>query len=104
MLLSLTTKVAPTVTVPGMLEALTSVATGFTPLVTGLGNVFGKTHDYRKVCKRMDYYCSTSPGGIWVIVFISSKGRHYDEDDRINSGERQDLAKSYSGGNKYIRG
>jgi hypothetical protein len=40
-LLSLTIKVALTVTAPGMLEALASVATGFTPLVTGLGNVFG---------------------------------------------------------------
>jgi hypothetical protein len=39
-LLSLTTKVALTVTTPGMLEALTSVSTGFTNLVTGLGNVF----------------------------------------------------------------
>jgi hypothetical protein len=39
-LLSLTTKVALTVTAPGMLEALTSVATKFTPLVMALGNVF----------------------------------------------------------------
>jgi hypothetical protein len=39
-LLSLTSKVALTVTAPGMLEALTSVATGFTPLVMGPGNVF----------------------------------------------------------------
>jgi uncharacterized protein YhhL (DUF1145 family) len=35
MLLSLTTKVALTVMAPGMLEALTSVATRFIPLVTG---------------------------------------------------------------------
>jgi hypothetical protein len=40
MLLSLTTKVALTVTAPGMLEALTSIATRFTPLVMGLGNIF----------------------------------------------------------------
>jgi hypothetical protein len=86
------------VTAPGMLEAIASVATRFTPLVTGLGNVFGKTHDYRKVRKCTDYRCSTSPGGIRVIVFIFSQGRHYCKDDRINDGERQDLVKSYSGG------
>jgi hypothetical protein len=40
MLLSLTTKVALKVTAPGMLEALTSVTTGFVPLVMGLGNIF----------------------------------------------------------------
>jgi hypothetical protein len=39
-LLSLTTKVALMVTTPGMLMALTSITTGLTPLVTGLGNVF----------------------------------------------------------------
>jgi amino acid transporter len=105
-LLSLTTKVALTVTAPGMLEALASVATGSTLLVTGLGNVFGKTHRYKKVRKRIYYHCSTSPGGIWVIVFIFSQGRHYDKDNRINRGERQDLVKSYSGGitNKDIWG
>jgi hypothetical protein len=86
MLLSLTTKVALTVTAPGMLEALTSIATRFTPLVTGLGNVFGKTRDYRKIRKRTYYHCSTSSGGIQVIVFIFSQWRHYDKDDGINSG------------------
>jgi hypothetical protein len=45
----------------------TSVAVGFTPLVIGLGNVWGKTHDHRKVRKRTDYRCSTSPGGIRVL-------------------------------------
>jgi hypothetical protein len=49
------------------LLAPTSVAGGFTPLVTGLGNAWGKTHDHRKVRKRMDYRCSTSPGGIRVV-------------------------------------
>jgi hypothetical protein len=43
-LLSLTIKVALTVMTPGMLEALASVATGFTPLVTGLGNVWWVKH------------------------------------------------------------
>jgi hypothetical protein len=43
-LLSFTTKVALTVMAPGMLEALTSVATRFTPLVTGLGNVVRVKH------------------------------------------------------------
>jgi hypothetical protein len=66
----------------------------------GLGNVFGKTHNHGKVRKRTDYHCSTSPGGIRVIVFIFSQGRHYDKDDRINNGERQDFVKSYSGGNE----
>jgi hypothetical protein len=27
----------------------------------------GKTHDHRKVCKRTDYRCSTSPAGIRVV-------------------------------------
>jgi hypothetical protein len=89
--LSLTTKVAFTVTALGMLGALTSVATGFTPLVTGLGNVFGKTHDHKKVRKHTDYRSSTSPGGIQVIVFIFSQGRYYDKDDRINGGENTRL-------------
>jgi hypothetical protein len=83
-----------------MLDALASIATGFTPLVTGLGNVFDKTQDHRKGCKRTDYCCSTSPDGIQVIVFIFSRGRHYDKNDRINGGECQDLVKSYSGGNE----
>jgi hypothetical protein len=86
-LLRLTTKFALMVTALGMIEALTSVATGFRPLVTGLGNVFGKTHDHRRVRKCTNYRCSTSPGGIRVIVFIFSQGRHYGKDDRINGGE-----------------
>jgi hypothetical protein len=69
------------------LLALASVATGFIPLVIGLGNVFGKTHDHRKVRKRTDYRCSTSLGSIRIIVFIFSQGRHYGKDDRINGGE-----------------
>jgi hypothetical protein len=75
-LLNLTTKVALTVAAPRMLEALASVATGFTPLVMGLGNGFGKTHDHRKVRKRTDYHCNTSPNGIRVIVFIFYQGMH----------------------------
>jgi hypothetical protein len=85
--------VALTVTAPRMLGALTTVAIGFTPLVTGLGNVFGKTHDHRKVRKCTDYRCSTSPGGIRVIVFIFSQGRHYSKYDRINGGENTRLGK-----------
>jgi hypothetical protein len=100
-LLSLTTKFALTVMTPGMLDALASVATGFTPVLTGLGNVFGKTHNRRKVRKCTDIRCTISPGGIRVIVFIFYQGRHYDKDNRINGGERQDLVKSYSWGNKY---
>jgi hypothetical protein len=79
--LSLTTKVALTTTAPGMLKALASIATGFTRLVTGLGNIFGTTHEHKKVCKRTNYRCSISPGGIWVIVFIFSQGRQYGKDD-----------------------
>jgi hypothetical protein len=56
-------------------------------LVMELGTSGGKTHDYRKVRKRTDYRCSTSPGGIRVIVFIFSQGSYYDKDDRANSGE-----------------
>jgi hypothetical protein len=80
------------------LLVVASVAIGFAPLVTGLRNVRGKTHIHIKVCKHTDYRCSTSPSGIRVIVFIFSQGRHYDKDDRINGGERQDLVKSYNRG------
>jgi ascorbate-specific PTS system EIIC-type component UlaA len=73
--------------------ALISVVTGFIPLVMGLWNVFGKTHDHRKVRKCTNYRCSTSPGGIRVIVFIFSQGRHYCKDDRINGGEETRLGK-----------
>jgi hypothetical protein len=38
------------------------------------------------------------PGGFQVIVFIFSQWRHYDKDDRINGGQRQDMVKSYSRG------
>jgi hypothetical protein len=81
-LLNLTTKVALMVTALVMLETLASVTTGFTPLVMRLGNVFGKTHNHRKVHKCTDYHCSTSPGVICVIVFIFSQGRHYNKDVR----------------------
>jgi hypothetical protein len=47
--------------------APTSVAARFTPLVMGLGDVWGKTHNHRKVRKRTDYRYSTSPGGIRVV-------------------------------------
>jgi hypothetical protein len=86
MLLSLTTKCALMVTALEMLEALASVATGFTPLVMGLGNVFGKTHVIER-SEHTDYHCNTSPGGIWVIIFIFSQGRHHSKDNRLNGGE-----------------
>jgi hypothetical protein len=57
-----------------------------------LRNVRGKTHDHRKVRKR------TSPGGIRVIVFIFSRGRHYGKDDLINGGERPRLGKELKAG------
>jgi hypothetical protein len=34
----------------------------------------GKTHNHRKVRKRMDYCCSTSPGGIRVVDLYFPKG------------------------------
>jgi hypothetical protein len=52
----------------------TSVAARFTSLVMGLGDVWGKTHNHRKVRKRMDYRCSTSPGGIRVDDLYFPKG------------------------------
>jgi hypothetical protein len=42
----------------------------------------GKTHDHTKVRKCMDYHCCTLPGGIRVIVFVFSQGKHYGIDDR----------------------
>jgi hypothetical protein len=68
--------------------ALASVSVGFTPIVTGIRDVWGKTHDHRKVRKGTDYRCSTSHDGIGVIVFIFSQERHYDKDDRVNGGEK----------------
>jgi hypothetical protein len=99
-LFNLTTKVALTLMAPRMLEALASIATELTPLAMGLGNVFGKTHDHRKVRKCTDYHCSTSSGGIRVIVFIFFQRSHYGKDDQINGRERKDLVKSYSEGNE----
>jgi hypothetical protein len=37
--------------------------------------MLGKTHVTEKVRKHMDYRCSTSTSGIWVIVFIISTTR-----------------------------
>jgi hypothetical protein len=51
-------------------------------LAMELGTSGGKTHDHRKVRKHTDYCCSTSPGGIRVIVFIFSQGKHYGIDNR----------------------
>jgi hypothetical protein len=44
---------------------------------------FGTTHIAEKVRKHTDYHCSTSPGGIRVIIFIFSQGKHYDIDNQI---------------------
>jgi hypothetical protein len=56
------------------LLAPTSVTARFTPPIMGLGDVWGKTHDHRKVCKCTDYRCSTSPGGIRVVDLYLPKG------------------------------
>jgi hypothetical protein len=56
-------------------------------LVMELGTSGGKTHDHRKVRKRTNYRCSTSPGGIWVIIFIFSQGKHYGIDNQVNGRE-----------------
>jgi hypothetical protein len=56
------------------LLAPTSVTAGFTPLVMGLGDVWGNTHNHRKVRKHTDYHCSTSPGGIRVVDLYFPKG------------------------------
>jgi hypothetical protein len=56
------------------LLAPTSITAGFTPLVMGLGDIWGKTHDHRKVPKHTDYRCSTSSGGIWVVDLYFPKG------------------------------
>jgi hypothetical protein len=92
-LLSLTIKVARMVTAPGMLVGTHKHRYRVYTSSNRLGNVFGKTHDHRKVRKRTYYHCSTSPGGIRVIVFIFSQGRHYDKDYRINGGENTRLGK-----------
>jgi hypothetical protein len=40
----------------------------------GTWDVWGKTHDHRKVHKRTDYRCCTSPGGIRVVDLYFPKG------------------------------
>jgi hypothetical protein len=52
-----------------------------------------------KVRKRTDYCCSTSPGGIRVIVFIFYEGKHYGIDNQMNGREdRGSVKESYSWG------
>jgi hypothetical protein len=58
-----------------------------------LGTSGGKTHDHRKVRKGTDYRCSTSPGGIRVIVFIFSQGKHHGIDNQVNDREDQGSVK-----------
>jgi hypothetical protein len=53
--LSLTTKMAQTVTATEMLVDAYKLTVVFTPLVMGLGDVWGKTHGHRKVRTRTDY-------------------------------------------------
>jgi hypothetical protein len=38
------------------------------------GDVWGKTHNYRKVLKSTDYHCSTLAGGIQVVDLYFPKG------------------------------
>jgi hypothetical protein len=79
------------------LLALSSIATGLIPLEMELGTSFVNTR-HRKVRKRTDYRCSTSPGSIRVIVFTYSQGKHYDIDNRKNGREDRDSMKgTYSG-------
>jgi hypothetical protein len=57
----------------------------------------GKTQNHRKVRKRIDYRCSTSPGGIRVIVFIFSQGKRYAIDNQRNGRkDRGSVKGSYS--------
>jgi hypothetical protein len=72
--LSLTTRLAQTATMTECLFTPASIDDGFTPLVMGLENVWGKTHDHRKVRKSTNYRCSTSPGGIQVVDLYFPKG------------------------------
>jgi hypothetical protein len=44
------------------------------PSADSLRDVKGKRHDHRKVYKRTDYRCSTSPGGIQVVDLYFPKG------------------------------
>jgi hypothetical protein len=88
MLLNLTTKVALMVTALGKLAGTRWHRYLIYTFSNGARERLDKTHDYRKVRKRTDYRCSTSPGSIRVIVFIFPQGRHYCKDDQINSGER----------------
>jgi hypothetical protein len=58
---------AETATVTEMLVGACKRHRRFTPLVMGLGDIWGKTQDHKKVRKRTDYRCSSSPGGIRVV-------------------------------------
>jgi hypothetical protein len=59
-----------------------------------LRNVGGKTQDRRKVRKRTDYRCSTSPGGIRIIIFIFSRGGTTAKMIEQTVENNQDLVKS----------
>jgi hypothetical protein len=63
----------------GQLLAILSVVTK----IATAPEMPSKTHVTEKVRKRTDYRCSTSPGGIRVISFRFSQGKHYDIDSRI---------------------
>jgi hypothetical protein len=70
MLLSLTTRSAQTATSTEMLAGAYKRRHRAHTSSNGAKGHRGKTHDHRKVRKRTDYHCSTSPGGIRVVVFI----------------------------------
>jgi hypothetical protein len=77
--------------------ALASVTTRFTPLVMGLGNIFGKTH----ITER-----SASTRITVVVVHLVEFGVSYlyfhkgGTMKKIIGGEKQDSVKRYNGGNK----
>jgi hypothetical protein len=64
----------------------------------GLGDVWGKTHDRRKVRKRTDYRCSTSLGGIRVVDLYFPVGGTTAKIIEQMVENNQDLVKSYSEG------
>jgi hypothetical protein len=52
---------------------------------------------YEAMFATTDYRCITSPGGIRVIVFVFSQGKHYGINNQTNGREDRGLVKgSYS--------
>jgi hypothetical protein len=73
-LLSLTTKMAQTTMATKMLVGAYKRRRRVHTSSNGTRGRLCKTHDHRKVCKRTDYRCSTSPGGIRVVDLYFPKG------------------------------